>query len=455
MTPTVLHLIPELSGGGGGRAALGAARAASSCSEVRHRFLPLRPPQAAMKTEAQASGVDIVTVDGPEAVAAAIANADITHLHFWNSPELSELLESALPATRILLWPHVDGVTPPQVLARALAASVDLPVATSPVARRCFPEMPPARVIPPVPGWERVDGVERSAAPGFNVGYIGTVGYTKLHPLFPEICAAVAIDDANFVLAGAGDALRSLAHRFAELGIGDRYTLLGPVDDVASVLADLDVFGYPLREDGTASSDLVLKEAMYAGVPPVVLSDGASELLVEDGVTGLVAPDPDGYARRVERLHSEAPERAALGEAAREEARSRWSLDVVGPLWARAYEELLDRPAMGREAPFTKPSDPTHAGAHRFLRGLGSASAPFELSLNGTAEEASSAHREIAACSPVIGLGGGGILEYARRYPSDPQLALWSGLFLEEQGHPALAAGEYARARRHGLEAVR
>jgi glycosyltransferase involved in cell wall biosynthesis len=421
---------------------------------MQHRFLPLRPAQAAMRTEARASGFDVITVDGPEAVAAAIAEADITHLHFWNAPELSELMESALSPTRILLWPHVDGVTPPQVLPGELAASADLSVATSPLATRCLAGTRSAAVIPPVPGWERVDGVERSAAPGFNVGYIGTVGYTKLHPRFPEICADVAIDDASFILAGAGDALRSLGHRFAELGIGDRCRLLGPVNDVASVLADFDVFGYPLREDGTASSDLVLKEAMYAGVPPVVLSDGAGELLVEDGVTGLVAPDPDGYARRVERLHSEAPERTALGEAAREEARRRWSLDVVGPLWASAYEELLDRPAMGREAPFARPSDSTHAGARRFLRGLGSASPPFELSLEGTAQEASNAHREIGTCSPVIGLGGGGILEYARRYPSDPQLALWSGLFLEEQGHPALAAGEFARARRLGMELV-
>jgi glycosyltransferase involved in cell wall biosynthesis len=455
MTPHVVHLIPELSGGGGGRAALAAARAASSCSDIRHRFLPLRPVQAAMRREAQASGFDVVTVDGREGIADAIASADITHLHFWNSPELFELLESALPPTRILLWPHVDGVTPPQVLPRALAASVDLPVATSPRARQCFAGVQSAAVIPPVPGWERVDSVERSAAPGFNVGYIGTVGNTKLHPRFPEICASVAIDDVNFILAGAGDALRSLSHRFAELGIGNRCRLLGPVEDVASVLADLDVFGYPLRKDGTASSDLVLKEAMYAGVPPVVLSDGAGELLVEDGVTGLVAPDPGGYARGIERLRSETAERIAIGEAAREEARRRWSLDVMGPLWARAYEELLDRPATGREAPFTRPRDPIHLGAHRFLRGLGSASAPFELSLKGTTEEAAIAHRQIAACSPVIGLGGGGILEYARRYPSDPQLALWSGLFLEEQGHPALAAGEYSRARRHGLEAVR
>lgn len=455
MTPTVVHLIPELSGGGGGRAALAAARAAAGCSDIRHRFLPLRPAQAAMRREAQASGFDVITVDGREAIADAIAGAEITHLHFWNSPELFELMESALPPTRMLLWPHVDGVTPPQVLPRELAASVDLPVATSPLARTCFADAQSVAVIPPVPGWERVDGVERSAAPGFNVGYVGTVGYTKLHPRFPEICAAISVDDANFILAGGGDALRSLGHRFAELGIGDRCRLLGPVEDIASVLAALDVFGYPLRADGTASSDLVLKEAMYAGVPPVVLSDGAGELLVEDGVTGLVAPDPDGYAGRVERLHSEAPERMAIGEAAREDARRRWSLDVIGPLWASAYEELLDRPAIGREASFTQPSDPVNAGAHRFLRGLGPAAAPFELSLSGTHQESSRANREIAACSPVIGFGGGGILEYARRYPNDPQLALWSGLFLEEQGHPALAAGEYARARRHGREAVR
>jgi hypothetical protein len=223
---------------------------------------------------------------------------------------------------------------------------------------------------------------------------------------------------------------------------------------VGEILADLDVFGYPLREDGTASSDLSPKEAMYAGVPPVVLEEGAGELVVEDGVTGLVAAGPDAYPGCIERLHSDPAERQALGEAAREQARDRWSPDRVGPLWAEAYEGLLDLPKSEREAPFKAPADPSEAGASRFLRCLGESTALFQLSMSGSSAEAAGAHEEIAECSPVIGYGGGGILEFARRYPDDTLLALWSGLFMRHQGHPALAAGEFARARRHGLEVV-
>ena len=45
---------------------------------------------------------------------------------------------------------------------------------------------------------------------------------------------------------------------------------LDHAEDVRPVLAQLDVFGYPLDADTSATGELSLQEAMHAGIPPVV-----------------------------------------------------------------------------------------------------------------------------------------------------------------------------------------
>ncbi len=51
--------------------------------------------------------------------------------------------------------------------------------------------------------------------------------------------------------------------------------------------------------------------------------------------------------------------------------------------------------------------------------------------------------------------GDGGVLDFRRRFPSDPHLRLWSGLALRAQGRNAFAAGEFAAAARLGCDRAR
>jgi hypothetical protein len=344
------------------------------------------------------------------------------------------------------------------VLTHELLAFADLTVASTPWTT----EMPvfraapgPTAMIRPAGGWGRVRGVRPQPHERFNVGYIGTVDFAKMHPRYVSMSARIRVPEARFVVCGSGNAFATLARQAAQLEMSDRFELRGYVEDVRSVIAQLDVFGYPLCEHNYSASELVLQEVMYAGVPPVVLANGGAQRSVLNGRTGLVVHDEDGYVRAIERLHAEPGERRRLGRGAREHASRAWGLDDAADRWAEAYELLLARPKRDRSWP-AAPRSPTARlapAAARFVQSLGDTAPAFTISMEDSDEQRRQAAEEtIATAAPALASAdSGGVLHWRRRYPQDPLLRLWAGLVLHGQGRPALAAGEFNAALRLGL----
>src|SRR4051812_23321982 len=198
----VLHLIPILNFGGASRAAINAAATVAGEDEA-HLIASIRPALRGMATVAQTRGVEVLDAPPISALMEAIATADITLVHLWNSPELLEVLESDLPPCRLLVWAHVAGHTAPQVLPPSIFKRACETVATSHLSARWVqaarPEHTPV-VIPPVGGWERFDGVARSSLPGFNVGYVGAVAFTRMHSDFVRMNLAVELEGARFIV---------------------------------------------------------------------------------------------------------------------------------------------------------------------------------------------------------------------------------------------------------------
>jgi glycosyltransferase involved in cell wall biosynthesis len=428
MRPRVLHVIQRVSRGGAGRSL---AFVAESVSGFEHRVLSLDPGP------------------GTDEIRRELAAADLVHVHFWNTPALYALLDGELPPMRLLLWPHVGGGSAPHAVTQQLVAYADATVASTPYTLH-LPALPAMPVIPACGGWERVAGTRRIPHSGFNVGYIGTVDFAKMHPRYVAMSAAVEIPGVKFPVYGAGGALGALAEQAEALGVAERFELRGWVDDIRPALGSLDVFGYPLREDNYSASELVLQEAMYAGVPPVVLPYGGAPLSVDHRRTGLVAADEDDYARSIETLHRSEALREQLGRAAREHARRAWAPEAIAERWKDVYRRLLAKPKAERGAQLFGGLE----GAALFARTLGDSAPQFERSLTAsdTAEQLE-AERAIVASSPALASpDAGGVLHYRRRYPDDAHLRHWSGLVLLGQGRSALAAGEFKAAMDLGFD---
>lgn len=451
----VLHVVQQLSAGGAGRALIALAAASARRGSSSHRTLSLAPATPQGRRLATVAGHVVIDAPDPGIEGRAVAGADIVQVHFWNTPELFEFIARSRQPMRTVLWSDVSGATTPHVLSADLVRWADTVVATSaisldlPALRSVTPGAPPGRVavIAGAADFRRLGPVARRPHEGFVVGYVGLVDPIKLHPRFIQMSTRVRIPDVTFVVFGSGSFAR-LPREADEAGARSRFDFRGYVEDVGAALSGMDVFGYPLAPESSATSDLALQEAMYAGVPPVVFSHSGVSLLVSHRRTGLVVDDEDAYVAAIEFLHAHPDERHRLATAAAAHARAHFGADRAAEAMADVYATLARQPKRVGDW-----HERGRSAAERFADRLGDRLTDFHVSLDDGSPIADvlAAEARIGAAGPALtDAGSGGILHYRRAYPEDPMLHLWAGLVFENASRPALAAAEYVAAERQG-----
>ncbi len=191
----------------------------------------------------------------------------------------------------------------------------------------------------------RPEAMDRAAARAAWGSSNGTLTITCASRLAPQkgqdnllIAAgeiAAAVPDVRFVFAGEGVDRNRLERLRDHLGLQDRVTFTGNVDDIPSLLAATDIFCHPSLKDGLPNS---VAEAMAMGIPVVASRVGGIPEIVEDGQTGvLVAPhDVHGIRDALLRLIKSAELRHSLGTAARERIRELLDFDVQVKAWEEA-----------------------------------------------------------------------------------------------------------------------
>lgn len=448
MTISVLHVIQQFSLGGAGRALIDLVKHTSPRG-IHHRIVSLTGADAKAVRLATDAGAACLDAADAGALAQHIDAADIVHVHFWNTPELYEFLRACDRPARILVWSAVAGDSAPHVLSRALVDFADLAVASCPYTHRLpvFEEMHASSrasstmMIPPSADFDRVD-VTPLPHESFNVGYIGTVDFVKMHPHFVPMSARVRVPGVRFIVCGPGEATLALDRQATRLHVRDLFEFRGYVDDVGGVLATLDVFGYPLCERNYSATELALQEAMYAGVPPVIFRHGGAQTTVAHDETGLVVSTEREYVQAIEHLYQHPAERRRLGANAARHAREAFSSDATASQFVSAYARLAALDKRSRALRIAG------GGAAMWLDSLAGTVPEFHISqTSDDIEELIDAEQIIGCTSPQIAAAAsGGVLHYRRRYPEDAWLRLWSGLILMQLGRPALAAAEFKAA---------
>ena len=449
--PRILHVIEQLRLGGPAHALIGAGKH-SRAAGFHHRVASLLPPDARATRLAATAGIDVINPADASALYREIDAAEVVQLHFWNSPEIHAFIESDLPPMRLLAWCHANGHHAPHIIPRALFTFADLVVATtaSTLDLPAFRVSDPSRVdlIAAGADFSRLDGVQPAAHTGFTVGYIGQVDFGKLHAGFVRMSAAVEVPTARFLVCGDGGARTTLERQARECERAEDFVFVDYTEDIRSIVSQLDVFGYPLCPENYSTSELVLQEVMYAGVPPVVLPHGGASRLVVDGETGIVARDESAYARAIERLFRAPVERRRLGRNAARYARDQFGAEVTARKLNTLYARLLQQPKKPRQGGVATARAPRQQvpgesrGAWALVRSLdGVGDIDFIASLSAPSDtEARAAEARVPLMSPSMTHT---VLRYRFRYPDDAHLRLWSGLILARERRPALAAAEF------------
>jgi len=178
--------------------------------------------------------------------------------------------------------------------------------------------------LPPAPPVDRTEL-------GAQAEDIVALALCRLHPSkgLDDLLRALAAGPPSLKLwiAGAGPARAELEALAAELGLAGRVRFLGWRTDRAALLEACDLVVHPARLEPLGN---VVLEAWAAGRPVLAAASEGPAWLIEDGVSGRLAPpaDPEALGAALRALADDPAARARLVEGGRA-ASTRFSEDAV------------------------------------------------------------------------------------------------------------------------------
>jgi glycosyltransferase involved in cell wall biosynthesis len=180
------------------------------------------------------------------------------------------------------------------------------------------------------------------------VGTVGEIKPQKGHEDFLHAAAIIARENRNvhFIIAGGdnsrtGEHQRAIERLVGELRLKGRVHFTGWLDQVAPLMAALDVYVSASR---TESFGLAIVEAMASGLPVVATATEGAQEIISPGETGLLVAvgDDKALAASVLSLLNDEHERARLGALARAKARESFSLEKMIDATERVYFETMN-----------------------------------------------------------------------------------------------------------------
>ena len=275
----------------------------------------------------------------------------------WHARRNDEMIAGVL--LKALGWPlklvftsaaqrHHSGIT------RWLIRQMDAIIATSGISASYLKRG--ATVIPHgvdtdryAPPADRGAAFGEAGLPGrYGIGCFGRVRAQKGTDVFVDaMCRLLPhYPDFSAVIVGAITAdqtafANDLKTRIEAAGLSSRIVMTGelPVEDLPRWYRRLTIYAFTSRNEGFG---LTLLEAMSVGAALVASRAGAAELVVEDGVSGVLTPpgDVDALAAALEPLLRDPASAAAMGERARQRVIARFSLDAEANKIAEVYRSI-------------------------------------------------------------------------------------------------------------------
>lgn len=179
------------------------------------------------------------------------------------------------------------------------------------------------------------------------VGAVGSIWPYKGPDLFVHLAAGVltgasAPRDVHFVwIGGTDDRVPVMQEWIDDAALGDRVHVLGEVDPPYPLIAALDVFVVPSRED---PFPLVLLEAGALGRCTVAFDAGGAAQVLADGRGVLVEPfDVDAMAAAVRQLLGDSDERRTLGARLAAHVHAEHDVHRRAPDIAEAIRHVMTR----------------------------------------------------------------------------------------------------------------
>jgi mannosyltransferase len=301
--------------------------------------------------------------DAPEGIA-RLGVADFIKLWrrrqplIWHARRNNEMIAGV--ALRALGWPlklvftsaaqrHHSWIT------RWLIRQMDAIIATSEISASFLKVK--ATVIPHgvdtdvyAPPADRAAAFAESGLPGrYAIGCFGRVRAQKGTDVFVDVMCRLLPRHPDYTAVIVGQVTpeqtpfaNDLKKRIEAAGLQARIVITGelPIEAVQRWYQRLTIYAFTSRNEGFG---LTLIEAMAAGSALVAARAGAAELVVEDGVSGVLVPpgDADALVAALEPLMRDVATATAMGERGRARVLAKFSLDAEAARIGEVYRPLL------------------------------------------------------------------------------------------------------------------
>lgn len=327
----IVHIAAHI-GGGIGSAYVGLG----SCGQEQSVLLLEPPIDKAALTKVEKAGFRILTDSNLSTAVRELQQADVVVFSWHHHPALTHFMHDfpAIPV-RSILWCHVSGNYFPYIPGD-FVKKFDEAIFAAPFSL----ELPQIRAL----GDEYLQNhcdvvyglndlgpftrVQRKPHKQYTIGYVGTLGFCKLHPDFVEFCAAVNLPDVRFLMVGTPSAREQILESAARKGITGCFEFCGQLTDITKALAQMDVFGYLLNPQHFGATENALLEGMAAGLPVVALDQCVECKIIQDKRTGLLVHSPEEYGAAIRALRSNEEYAAQLGATAQADVLERYDIQA-------------------------------------------------------------------------------------------------------------------------------
>lgn len=341
----IAHITPHLGGGVGSLI----TNLILNDSNLHQLFLLERPIKRNSLDKLKESGITVNIQATDEALKRELLVSDIVIVHWWHHPKTSHFLYKISKLNlRIIMWSHISNLTVPSLNNRILSIVAHTVFSTQAsydsdeykVLEKKFLEERTS-VIYSCSGLEFAPIEEKKKNNGFNIGYLGLIDFSKMHPEYIKYCDSVRLEEAKFILVGDAPAEKQLIKQCESNGLASKLHFEGHVDNVWPYLAQFDVMGYPLMEEHTGSTEITILESMAAGVPVVVLNQLVEKSIISNGVTGVVVDSIEAYGEAMRFLFYNSIKREAIGRCAREYVLEQYSLDRLKQSFFKVCQKAM------------------------------------------------------------------------------------------------------------------
>jgi glycosyltransferase involved in cell wall biosynthesis len=176
-----------------------------------------------------------------------------------------------------------------------------------------------------------------------GVSVVGMLSRYSWHKDFPVFFRAAAIVRKKhprvcFLTAGGGP-LQEYRQMLEKMDPGSPIKMLGFQSAPEVLLSILNILCLSTKQEGCSN---VILEAMAGGIPVVATAVGGNPELVEEGVTGLLAPPEDApsLAERILRLLENPGLARQMAEAGKNKAKTYFSCEKMVASYQGLYERL-------------------------------------------------------------------------------------------------------------------